>query len=140
MLVVDASVAAKWFFSEREQHQAEAVALLSMHLSGAVLLMAPDHLRLEMRTLPGAMGRRRTIRRVAATLDGLRLNGAELTVCFARATARLVARHQISPYDACYCALAKALDTELVTGDRRLAASGACRFRLLEDWGVTGRE
>ena len=43
-------------------------------------------------------------------------------------------RDNLTPYDASYVALAEALDTTLVTGDRRLArASGPqCRIELLQ--------
>ena len=42
-------------------------------------------------------------------------------------------RGNVSPYDAVYVALAEALDAELVTADRRLAAAPGirCRVRLL---------
>jgi len=45
--------------------------------------------------------------------------------------AALAARHNLTLYDAAFAALALALDAELVTTDRQLAASGACRMRLL---------
>lgn len=43
-------------------------------------------------------------------------------------------RHNVRPYDACYVALAEAMDCELITADARLAtATGPrCPFRLLQ--------
>ena len=42
-------------------------------------------------------------------------------------------RSNVTPYDACYVALAEALESELVTADRRLAnASGPrCTIRVI---------
>ena len=39
-------------------------------------------------------------------------------------------RHNLSAYDACYVALAEALDAPLVTRDRRLASSSGHRARI----------
>ena len=46
-------------------------------------------------------------------------------------------RANVSPYDAVYVALAEALDAELVTADRRLAAASGirCRVRLVSPSG-----
>jgi predicted nucleic acid-binding protein len=50
-------------------------------------------------------------------------------------------RHNLTPYDAAYVALAEALDVELVTADRRLArASGLeCSVRVLREEREPGR-
>jgi len=45
--------------------------------------------------------------------------------------ASLAVRHRITVYDAIFAALARQLGCELVTGDRKLAASGACKLRTL---------
>ncbi len=134
IFVVDASVASKWFLSERESHMQAALDLLSMHLSGTAMLASPDHLRLEV--LNSARRRRApedlTVR-IANTLDGLKLEWHRIDGVLSASAATLTGKYGITPYDACYCALAQALDTELITDDRRLAASDACRVRLLGD-------
>jgi predicted nucleic acid-binding protein len=130
--VVDASVAVKWFLSENESHVAEAWALLEAHLIGLNVLCAPAHLRLEVlnamrsRRLPEA-----EIPKTADALEGFRLEWHPVDGPLARSAAGIAARHNLTLYDAAFAALALALDAELVTADRRLATSGACRARLL---------
>ena len=49
----------------------------------------------------------------------------------AQRAAVLGAVHSLTVYDAAFAALAEQLDAELITADTRLAASGACKVRLL---------
>jgi predicted nucleic acid-binding protein len=54
------------------------------------------------------------------------------TMMLARA-GELAVDHRITIYDAVFAALADHLDCELVTADRKLIESGACRMRGLAD-------
>ena len=45
--------------------------------------------------------------------------------------AQIASAEGIAPYDATFIALAALLDAELVTADRRQAATGACRVRFV---------
>jgi predicted nucleic acid-binding protein len=134
ILVVDSSVAVKWFLSEREPHVDRAWALLESHLAERVRLAAPDHLRLEVLNALRHRGLNADrIQRAAAALDGFCLTWHPLSAPLVAAAADIAARHGLTLYDAAFAALAIRLDAELVTADRRLARSGAGRARLLEE-------
>ncbi len=130
--VIDASVVVKWFLSENMSHVDEAWPLLEAHLIGLIVLCAPAHLRLEVLN---AMRSRRfpeaEILKTADALEGFRLEWHPVDGPTARAAAELAARHNLTLYDAAFAALALELDAELITADGRLAASGACRARML---------
>jgi predicted nucleic acid-binding protein len=92
LVVVDASVAVKWFVSDGEDGVAEADELLGRHIEGEVRLTAPSLLAHEVLNDQGLMIR----------------------------AAELVAECGLSTFDAAYVALAETLGCELVTADRRL--------------------
>lgn len=132
MSVVDASVAAKWFLSEREANVAEAWELLEAHLAETTLLAAPDHMRLEVlnavrsRGLPDEY-----LLKTADALDGFQLVWYPLDGPLVRAAAEIALDCDLTLYDAAFAALAVDLNTDLVTADHKLAASNACAMRLL---------
>jgi predicted nucleic acid-binding protein len=131
-LVVDSSVAVKWFLSDREDHVDRALDLLQAHLDERVYLAAPAHLRLEV--LNALLNRgleAGALERAATALEGFRLDWHGIDGPLAGSAARIASASGLTLYDGAFAALALALDAELVTDDRRLAASGACRTRLL---------
>jgi predicted nucleic acid-binding protein len=133
-LVVDASVAFKWFVIEGEEHVQEAWRLLEGHRVESTPLVAPDLLRLEvLNALKSRRVPEPAILRAADALDGFRLEWRQIGGALSRTAAEIALQHRLSLYDAAYAALALELDAELVTADRRLAESGACRIRLLGD-------
>jgi predicted nucleic acid-binding protein len=132
ILVVDSSVAVKWFLSDREDHVGSALHLLQAHLDERAFLAAPAHLRLEV--LNALLHRGLDaggLERAAAALEGFRLDWHPIDGVMAGSAARISAECGLTLYDGAFAALALQLDAELVTEDRRLAASGACRTRLL---------
>jgi predicted nucleic acid-binding protein len=132
VLVVDSSVAVKWFLSEREQAVDRAWRLLEAHLAEDVAIHAPDHLRLEV--LNALLHRgiaADDLQSAALSLDGFRLSWHGGNAARASSAVAIATAHGLSLYDAAFAALALELDAELVTADRRLAASGACRLRPL---------
>jgi predicted nucleic acid-binding protein len=115
--VIDASVAAKWFFEE--EHSAEARALLVSD----VRHIAPDFILTEFASTALKRVRRGDISADDARRACLRLP----TMLFLRETPPLVAAalelalaFERSVYDSLYIALASLLETQLVTADRRL--------------------
>jgi predicted nucleic acid-binding protein len=131
-LVVDSSVAFKWFASEREGQVADASALLDAHRAERTVLHAPDHLRLEVLNALRSRGLDAVrITRAAELLEGFRLEWHRIDAKLAAAACALAVSHGLTLYDAAFAALARELDAELITADRRLADSGACRARLL---------
>lgn len=131
-LVVDSSAAFKWFAPRSELGRAQALVLLEKHRAQSLTLAAPTLLRLEV--LNGFWKRGATaadLEDIANTLDGFRLAWFELTAALSSAAAHAAAAHRLTVYDATFVALALQLDTELVTEDRALLRSGACRLRAL---------
>jgi predicted nucleic acid-binding protein len=130
-LVVDASVAVKWFVSEGEAGVAEAFALKERHATGARILSAPSHVVLEVLNALRSRGLGQSdLEDAASRLLGMRLDLAPVETLAHRA-AGIAAQHRLTVYDAAFVALAESLDAELVTADRSLAACPACRTRLL---------
>lgn len=130
-LVVDSSVAVKWYVSEAEAHTAEALDLLGAHRTREAVIAAPSHLLLEVLNALKHRGLAEfELARAADALIGteIELHPVESLV---RAATVLASRHSLTLYDAAFAALALELDAKLVTADRRLAESGACRARLL---------
>ncbi len=131
-LVIDSSVAVKWVKPHGERHVREATALLDGHETGELVLVAPAHLLLEvMNALWSHHVAEQDIDRVLNDLLGLRLRIVQPDRDMLSAAAVLATRHRITVYDAVFAALAEQLDCELVTDDRALAKSGACRTRAL---------
>ncbi|MCL4534794.1 MAG: type II toxin-antitoxin system VapC family toxin [Bacteroidetes bacterium] len=128
-LVVDASVVLKWFRAE-EDLASEAQRLLDRHTADEVTLCAPDLLLYEVGS----------VLRTKPDLDETQLVSAvdylqhteivvfpitwKLLEQAVRIAFRYAGSHRRLPtvYDACYVALAEALDCEMLTADRRLVS------------------
>jgi predicted nucleic acid-binding protein len=131
-LVVDSSVAVKWFLPANEALGGGAWALLESHLTDGVRLAAPDCMRIEVLNALRHRGLgAEKVRRAAIALDGLGLEWHTVDAALTVAAVDIAARHGLTLYDAAFVALAVQLDAEMVTADRRLAGCGACRLRLL---------
>lgn len=134
LLVVDASVAVKWFVTRDEEAVEEAAALLAAHARSECSLVGPSLL---VHELTSALRRRRTeVPDLAAATDvffdfsvPLVPPDRELVV----SAARLCAERSLSTSDATYAALALMLRCELATADGRLANAleGVCPVRVL---------
>ena len=134
ILVVDSSVAVKWFLSDQEPHVERAWALLESHRADRLRLAAPDHMRLEVLNALRHRGLNADrIQRAAAALDGFCLSWHPVSAELVAVAADIAARHGLTLYDAAFAALAIRLGADLVTADRRLARAGAGRARLLEE-------
>lgn len=136
-LVLDASVALKWFFKDRadEQDGDVASAILKAYTAGRVELLAPAHFLAEMcavlaRETPDTMARD-----LADLLD-LAIPEQGDALVYARAM-RLSRDLELHLFDTLYHAVAlEAEDALLVTADRRYfaKASASGRIQLLADW------
>ena len=133
VVVVDSSVAFKWFSPARENDCPRALELLDQHRAGSVTLAAPTLLRLEV--INGFWKRGGTaadLTAVAETLDGFGLAWFDASAALAAAAASIAAEHRLTVYDALFVALALSLDAELVTADRKIIAAQACRVSQIE--------
>lgn len=133
-LVVDTSVALKWLKPQGELRVASATDLLDRHQTGTVVLHAPSHLLLEvMNALWSHRATAPQITRALRILRQLHLVFVEPDKALLERAAQLAVEHHITAYDATFAALARELGCELVTDDRKLATSGACKIRALEE-------
>lgn len=114
-VVLDASVALKWFRTEDEQHVEEARAVRAQFESGQLLIVVPRLLELESLNVAArrwAWGEGALVDLVG-TLREFRFEVRDPEM---ELVARWAARG-LSAYDAVYVALAEAEGTELVTDD-----------------------
>ena len=133
LVVVDASVAAKWFLPENGEALADrALALLDQYDKKEVQFVVPDLFYVEIASaiwkavrvgrVPRAFGDQALVllaQREFATVPSLKL----LDSAFQIATA-----YGRSVYDSLYVALAMQIQTQLITADERLANSLAAHF------------
>lgn len=124
VLVVDASVAAKWHLPEAgEEHAARALALLAQFQTGKLTLIAPRHIRFEVPSAltVAAAQSRITIAHAQTAIDDF-LNLALPTfddTPLLSAAFPLVTQYRIAFYDAVYLALAQREHVRLITADRK---------------------
>lgn len=131
-LVVDSSIALKWLKPQGEENVPAAMTLLDEHQSGASVLHAPGHLLLEvMDALWSHRASTAQITHAIRLLHKLHIVFIEPDDDLLASAAALAVDHRITAYDATFAALALRLGCELITDDRRLAASGACPIRTL---------
>jgi predicted nucleic acid-binding protein len=131
-IVIDSSVAVKWFKEPAETGAAEAFSLLDAHRDGEVMLVAPTHLILEvlnaLRLSPLSADE---LAQVALGLERFSITWVDVGTGLASDAARVARRHGLTIYDAAFVAAALILDAELVTDDQGILRSGACRMRAL---------
>ncbi len=117
-LVVDASVACKWFIAEPGSDAAETV------IAGGEMLLAPDQLVPEVCNVAWLKLRRGEIaaQQASEMAEGLADLLDELVPCvqLARRAFELAGALDHPAYDCFYLALAEQRDARLVTDDRRL--------------------
>lgn len=122
LVVVDASVAVKWFVYSGEDSVADADELLARHIDGEVRLAAPSLLAHEVLNVLRRPGRGAPA--LADAMEALFETGVLFVApdqgLMIRA-AELVVECGLSTFDAAYVALADTLGCELITADRRLA-------------------
>jgi predicted nucleic acid-binding protein len=132
-LVVDASVAAKWYLpAHGETLVSQARAVIEAHAEGRVKCVVPDFFWAELGNIfwkavnrgrwlqvhaIDALGQMRQWGLISVPAEGL-LHSA-LSIAFAS---------QRTVYDSLYIALAAELRTQMVTADERLANATAARF------------
>lgn len=124
MTVVDASVVLKWLLAEPS---AQAEALLEKHLNGGDPLVAPELLYYEIGNV--LVTKTKLSAQETSDLFGyfidLQIEAYSLGADEYKTSIDLAHQYKLSVYDAAYLGLAMALDTRLVTADRRLANRAA---------------
>lgn len=122
-VVVDSSVAFKWFHPSNEQRVDEANALLYGHETGSILLAAPINLHEELaNALRYSSLPRDEVMEIVEGLDEWRIKLFEPTPSRLTSATALAYQHNVSVHDALFLALAEELQCPLVTADRRAFA------------------
>ena len=126
MIVVDASLVFEYLT------QGEGAELIEARfIQEKLLLQAPELLPVEL--LSVLRGREKFIdspQRIQAILEAIRFLPVQLHPHGALLPRIWQLRHNITPYDAAYVALAEVLDVPLLTRDRKLANSSGHRARI----------
>ncbi len=122
-LVVDTSVAVKWFLREGEEDVTRALALQERHVNEEVTLCAPSLLLWELgnvlKNKPGTTPST-TVSALQSTVD-LKVRLFEPSLLLLRRAVSLAYEVGITVYDAAFLALASELGCPFITADRRLA-------------------
>lgn len=121
MLVVDASVAVKWFASESESDLDRAVELQRRHRDGLIVLTAPallyyevvNALRFSSNLGPG------DITQAIQSLFDIDILTIHPEALALRKAALLALDKKLTVYDSVYLAVAEQLQAPLVTADRK---------------------
>jgi predicted nucleic acid-binding protein len=123
-LVVDSSVAYKWYYKADEPGAPEADALLFAQLAGECELIAPATLPVEVsNAMRYTQLPQDTVLDIIELIALARVDLYSITGPRLRSAAILAYRHKLSIYDALFLALAEELDCPLVTADRKAFAN-----------------
>lgn len=130
-VVLDSSMACKWF-EPAEYGAEEAAELLRAHGRDEIALLAPAHLPLEViNVLTCRRVGVHAIERAVRFLADTELLVAPMDEALLIDAARIAHTEGLALYDAAFIALAARHDAELVTADRRQAATRSCRVRFI---------
>ncbi len=132
VLVIDSSVAYKWFNDTDERHVEYALELLSAHSRGDLLLAAPPHMPTEV--LNGLRYADLDAETLHTAIEGLfetEILTVPLDAELMKTALDLALAYDLTLHDAAFPALAIKLDCELVTADRAHARVTECPVRLL---------
>lgn len=132
LLVVDSSVAVKWFKSEDERAVEAALDILWGYQAGVSSIFVPGHFAAEvLNALRYSRLSLDQVAQAAAALEGFDLATIPLKLVLTERAVALARAYDLTINDALFPALAILLDAELVTADRAQARVTECRVRLL---------
>ena len=119
MIVVDTSVAFKWFSTEKDSEV--ALKLLKKHLEGEQLIMVPDLMYQELSNAWGTKSALET-EEITQMLElfkkyQLKMIPAKLEILVD--SIEFAKRYKVSVYDAVYAVIAREYDCNLITADQK---------------------
>lgn len=138
MVIVDASVAFKWFLNNEEDID-QALTILTLHQNEQNIILVPDLLFYELanawvtKTALTVKG----IKTFLNDLQNINLKIGVVNFDLLNQAAVLSKKYKISLYDATYLALAKQKKCLLITADQKLIGKVNLPFvKLLQDYSV----
>jgi len=136
-LVLDASVAVKWFSARGEDDISQALAMRDGHVAGDIQIVVPDLFYYEVanalvhkKSIPT-----REIQSALVDLFALGLKSVEVGTALMSASITLSRQFTVSIYDSCYIALAQEIASPLVTANpRHQGKTFGCKVIPIEEW------
>lgn len=134
--MLDASVAAKWFLSAKdESHKEAALGLLRLYVAGDVQFVVPDLFFAEFGNILWKAERLKRCSPLTADLALEAIVGRNIpsfpTGPLLKSALLIARRYGRTVYDSLYLALAVEADASFVTADERLANSARGRLPVL---------
>lgn len=136
-IVVDSSVAVKWF--KEEDHTAEALKLREGHIKGDFILAAPELLLYEVANAlryNRDLGSEDVAKAVEELLE-LQLRFIPMEKDWAKNASDIAFKKALTFYDAAYISAAKYLNAPLYTADKKIL--GAASGQLVKDIAEFGK-
>ncbi|MBI2017971.1 type II toxin-antitoxin system VapC family toxin [Candidatus Daviesbacteria bacterium] len=136
MVVIDASLAFKWFEIEQEEFIEQALEILQDHLLGNNIIVAPDLILYELSNSWSTKSRltAKEIKIYLKDLEKYQLKLEPVNLDMLKRAVDFSKKYGISVYDAVYVILAKQKRCKLITADQKLAAKVNLSFvKLLKD-------
>ena len=118
-VVIDTSVAFKWFVAFGEGGPDEAARLLEAHRAGEVMLIAPSTMPVEVANTLRYIVAPEDAQALLSTLEAFHVCLVDLTYDLVQKALPRAAETGMSVYDALFLALAEERNCPLVTADRK---------------------
>lgn len=136
MVIVDASVAYKWF-AKNEENSDLALTILQRHVNGQEKIIVPDLILYELANAWVTKTAISTVK-IKANLKDLQDAGLEIespTFDLMSKAATFARKYRLSVYDAIYAILAKDKRCNLITADKKFVEKINLPFvKLLEEY------
>ena len=123
MVVIDTSVAYKWFSTEKEGHLSQSLKLLEAHLHKKETIIAPNLIIYELANA-WSTKTKLSVEKIKIFLEDLKeidIKIEPLTFGLISKTIDFSKKYRVSVYDASYAVLAKEKKCDLITADSKFA-------------------
>ena len=136
-LVLDASVAVKWFSPSDEAALRQALAIRDAHISEQTLVIVPDLFYYEVvnAIIHKKFFSTDTVQSVVSALFALGLRTTSIDAELLADSVKISRQFNITIYDSCYVATARSHDCPLVTANpRHQGKTFGCKVIPIEEW------
>lgn len=137
MIIIDCSVAFKWFSQEDEEDIDKALEILDLHLCGKEIITVPDLIIYELANVWATKSNLSPERSKVFLKDfkNSQLVIEQISFELINKAVAFSKKYQVSVYDAIYAVLAKDRGCSLVTADKKFAEKINLPFvKLLEEY------